>query len=146
MPIVTLTCKDRYFPADEKVGYEERTLEQFVVFELANIVPVLFAHYLNNSFLSEDVDPNSVLVDIRKFHSASVNTPDLWVRVELGIDTSEVLRTSIAWSMRYRILNWLRQLKDGIPTLILPSWQLDLFFGPIHGSSINAKGILKQYW
>ncbi len=141
MPLVTLTCADKYYPPDSPASAAlARTTTAGRVVELAESLPRLLVEKAKPLRLDLDTPEAAVQVDIQKFHALAVNNVELWIRVELTEEMPEAFRINVRIVLEKLLSQWFK--KHGVTI----SWALDIFFGPGHGCYTNSHGKIEEVW
>lgn len=143
MPLVTLTCKKGYFPAEPPPGIRIGDLpkQERQMVELSMALPKLFCDHKQELFLGEETTEGAVQVDFDKFHFFAVNAPAVWVLVGLTEVLPKEDRMSVRGHFIQLLMDWFEQ-NGGEPD----SWAMDIFFGPGHGFFTMNRGSTTQYW
>lgn len=138
MPLVTLTCSKKYYPADDETA--EVTRDEQITIELAKAIPELLVSQPDALGIG-DVPPDVVQVDIRKFHARSVNSVDLWVHIWFTETWDEDKTRELIRDVLIKLLtDWM------LANSVNVSFALDVFFGPSVGTLVDEKGQIIESW
>jgi hypothetical protein len=140
MPLVTLTCKGKYFPPQHRAQHAELDAEAYVVIELAQALPEMMINNRTGLGLDDDTPEEAVQVDIKEFHTNAVNAVDIWIHVQFT-EVLDAHQARIATDTLATALDlWL------MTNTVKFSWALDVFFGPGHGCYTDSHGIIVKSW
>lgn len=138
MPLVTLTCSKKYYPADDETT--EVTTDEQITIELAKALPHMMISKTDALGIG-DVPPDVVQVDIRKFHARSVNSVDLWVHIWFTETwDSPDDRNRVRDTLLGLLTDWM------LAHSVKVSFALDVFFGPSVGTLVDEKGQVIETW
>jgi len=151
MPLVTLKVRPVWHPFESKL-----------VESLAQGLPHLLTNEPKRLNIEEDTLPEAVQVDVQIFDPASVNIPDVWLKVVFTEDPYALPGWGSLWreklapsadpyrplkeaalEISQRIRSFLIEESSGSS---LPSLAIDVFWGPGHGCFVGTNGFVTQEW
>ena len=147
MPLVTVTCSDRFFPPDSE---EKGTAEQQQVVEYVQELPTKLRTMMNNydrKVFELDTPKEGVLVDIKKFHCKGANTVDVWTKIKFTEpDPVEFDRRHAVCTELINLIDW-QQGESGLYRHLPFKWAFDGFFdGPGFGCLSDNAGEVILRW
>ncbi|MFO0862608.1 MAG: hypothetical protein U0516_02720 [Candidatus Saccharibacteria bacterium] len=147
MPLVTVTCTDRYFPPDKvTAGYEM----QERVYEFGQLLPPSICRLMQTKGKMLGLDPETpeiaVQVDFQKYHRRAINAVDIWTKIKFtepdpGKEKRIIVRDQLIVMIDDLLLHR-RIFHNNTFT-----WAIDGFFdGPGFGCIGDQSGRIIQKW
>ncbi len=141
MPLITITCDPNYYPAGTPASGSLPSHKAMDLIEFARKLPRLFIDKAKILRLDSETPEAAVQVDFQCFNPYSINTPNVWFRVEFTEQVDdENERVAIAETLVGIIAPKLRD--HGL----IMVWALDVFWGPGHGCYTDGTGKVIQDW
>lgn len=146
MPLVTMKCRERWFPTECAD----------LAYKLGEALPLLLTWQGHELYLDEGTLPEAVQVDFEKFDRLSINIPDIWILIVFTEDAdhlSHFQRTEVRDKIVERIVGFFKDPSSSIGRLALrgelkarPAITIDIFWGPGHGSILDQNGSTTLEW
>lgn len=146
MPLVTMKCRERWFPTEITD----------LAYELGAALPQLLTHNGGELYLDYGTPPAAVQVDFEKFDRMSINIPDIWILVIFTEDANRLThdqRTEVRDRIVERIVGFLKDPVISVGRLAVrgiteatPAITVDIFWGPGHGSMLDQNGSTTLEW
>jgi hypothetical protein len=148
MPLVTMKCRDRWFPTDSSD----------LAYKLGEALPVLLTWKGHELYLDDGTPPEAVQVDFEKFDRLSINIPDIWILIVFTEDAdrlSHYQRTEVRDKIVARIVGFMKYPASSIGQLAVsgelksksrPAMAIDIFWGPGHGCMLDQNGSTTLEW
>jgi hypothetical protein len=139
MPLIDVTVSPAYVSSRVEGGGAAAFSRQFIRKEFGLQLPELFARSCERFGMGPGLSSNDVQVQFHDFGEDDLNTPDLWVKVQLGekppaVDDRRMVRNAIY----NELVRALRTLGTEPPA----NFVLDVLWGPTSGrGTVNGEPI-----
>lgn len=127
MPLIQITTKPDYYPADYR---RDDTANQSMTGEFAEALPALFVSHIVDFHMDADTPVAGVQVTHQKFHRRDVNAPDMWILIEFSEDgLDEAQQTEATGKVKKALLDWF----EGNDYTLPDDYACDVRWSPSHG-------------
>ena len=125
MPLVDIKCKPKLYPAATAAGTKsQQATEQF-----GQALPALFVSNDKKLGLSKGTPEAAVQVEFSRFHTKSINAPDMWVKIHFSEPyPGKKKAQKVREKLRKLFSDWYEH-----SDYLLADIAVDLIWGPTHG-------------
>jgi len=125
MPLVTITAKSPYYPANDPIDDTEK---QALTARLGEALPSLIIDNLSRLHLEADTPLDGVQVNYQKFHARAIHAPDIWVGILFtGVPPEEIAQIAVRRALDDIVTTYLEQQESTAELAV------DVFWGPGRG-------------